>query len=159
MITSKLRHTYTPNPQTKTPDVGLANRLFQIAAGIGYGKKYGEEAVFPDILHKNYEIHRDTIFRNLNFNGGLKDFIENQYSFQGYGYQEIPYKPNLEINGWFQSWKYFSNAELEVKKAFSPSEEMLKYLNLNYSKILNNKKTVSIHIRRGIQASNKSALR
>ena len=61
MITSKLRHTYTDNPETKTPDIGLANRLFQISAGIGYAKKYGFECVFPDILHPNYDIHRDNI--------------------------------------------------------------------------------------------------
>ena len=76
MITTRLRHTFTPNPETKTPDIGLANRLFQIAAGIGYAKKYNDKVVFPDILHKNYDIHRNTIFRNLNSNGGSRDFIQ-----------------------------------------------------------------------------------
>jgi hypothetical protein len=158
MITSKLRHTYTDNPETKTPDIGLANRLFQISAGIGYAKKYGFECVFPDILHPNYDIHRDNIFSRLNDNNGSKDFVRENYSYMGYGYKEIPPIPNVELNGWFQSWKYFSGAEQEVRDAFKIPEHISEYFNDKYSDILN-KKTVSVHVRRGIQAADEAALR
>jgi hypothetical protein len=158
MVTSKLRHTYTHSPETKTPDIGLANRLFQIAASIGYAKKYNENAVFPDILHKNYDIHRNTIFRNLNNNNGSRDFVQNHYNYMGYGYREITFKQNIEINGWFQSWKYFKDAEDEVKNIFSIPSSIREYLNSKYSDILN-KKTVGVHVRRGIQAADENALR
>ena len=158
MITTRLRHTFTPNPETKTPDIGLANRLFQIAAGIGYAKKYNDEVVFPDILHKNYDIHRNTIFRNLNPNGGSRDFIQNTHSYTGYGYQPIPFKPNMELNGWFQSWKYFEGADDKIRETFSIPKDIMDYLIPKYSDILS-KKTVSVHVRRGIQAADEAALR
>lgn len=52
------------------------------------------------------------------------------------------------IDGFFQSEKYFKDYVKEIRNIFKPTEEIVKIIDEKYGDILN-KKTTSIHVRRG----------
>lgn len=105
----------------------LGNSMFQIAACIGYAKKYGyqwgvpsdqrESSIlthFPNLprcddQNKRYHEHPPRHCSQHN-----KHFDECHFD-----YHEIPdLGPDVTLTGFFQSWKYFDNAQEEVKKVF-----------------------------------------
>lgn len=129
----------------------LGNSMFQIAAAIGYAKRYGYQWAADSgsgVGEPYSSIHR--VFPNLpkaEAYGGMRyqehpsQFckIHNQHYDQcHFNYHQIPdMGPNVSLQGFFQSWRYFENAVDEVKAAFPLTDypEMRDY--------------VSIHVRRG----------
>ena len=129
----------------------LGNNMFQISAAIGYAKKYGYQwaADSGRGLSEPYSsIHQ--VFPNLpkaEPYGGIRyqehpgkhcSYHGRHYDLCHFDYHPIPdMGPNLSLTGFFQSWRYFDNAENEVKAAFPLTDypEMRDY--------------VSIHVRRG----------
>jgi len=130
----------------------LCNSMFQIAASIGYARKYGYKwavdtssgnsepysaihKVFPNLPKENwgsgrrYQEHPDNEYCTLH--GMYKDLCH-------FDYHPIPdLGPNVSLMGFFQSWKYFEGQDEEIKKVFAlPHVE--KYEDY-----------VSIHVRRG----------
>lgn len=129
----------------------LGNNMFQISAAIGHAKKYGYQwaADFKSGVGEPFSsIHK--CFPNLqkaDSYGGQR-YHEHQSkhcALHGthldvchFDYHPIPdMGPNLSLTGFFQSWRYFENAQEEVRKAFPLVDypEMRDY--------------VSIHVRRG----------
>lgn len=108
----------------------LGNQLFQIAATIGYALKNNDRFIFP---RWQYEP-----FFNLHGCFGPVN-IQNEYSEPRYQYDEIPYKPNCNLFGYFQSPKYFSHCDNFIRQILSPS----------FSKMPRKADTVSLHVRRG----------
>jgi len=129
----------------------LCNSMFQIAASIGYARKYGYKWA-ADSSSGNGEpysaIHK--VFPTLpkeNWGGGTRYHEHpNEYcSLHGmhkdlchFDYHPIPdLGPNVSLMGFFQSWKYFEGQDEEIKKVFAlPHVE-------GYDDY------VSIHVRRG----------
>lgn len=126
----------------------LGNSMFQIAASIGYARKYGYDWAVQEIPHNNESaIHR--VFPNLpktNFKGeshqehphGFCERHQTSFDECHFDYHPIPdLGPNAFLRGFWQSYKYFEGYEDEIKKVFElphvPGYE-------NY---------VSIHVRRG----------
>lgn len=114
----------------------LGNQLWQIAALIGYAKKYNTSYFIKDWKYAHY-------FKN-SFNKGNKR-LAFTYREKDFTYDPIPAKTQLEIEGYFQSEKYFEGAD--IKEQFEPSEEVEKYINEKYGEWLKGE-TVSVHIRR-----------
>lgn len=129
----------------------LGNNMLQIAAAIGYARKYGYEwAVDPNsgVGEPYSSIHQT--FPNLpkgHFGGGIR-YHEHPNEFcQIHGvhknechfdYHEIPnLGANVNLTGFFQSWKYFEHCKDEVKKVFELTH------------IPGYEDYVSIHVRRG----------
>lgn len=129
----------------------LGNNMFQIAAAIGYAKKYGYRWAADPMkgLGEPYSSIWD-VFPNMPmadyFNGQRYHEHPNDrcqihgthYDHCHFDYHPIPdMGPNLILTGFFQSWKYFENAQDEVKEVFKLRDypEMRDY--------------VSIHVRRG----------
>lgn len=129
----------------------LGNNMFQIAASIGHAKRHGYQwaADFGRGVGEPYSsIHE--VFPNLpkadpyggqryheHPNAHCKQH-DTHYDKCHFDYHEIPNMgPNLSLTGFFQSWKYFENAQEEVRAAFPLKfyPEMRDY--------------VSIHVRRG----------
>lgn len=126
----------------------LGNSMFQIAASIGYARKYGYQWAVQSRPHNDESaIHR--VFPNLpktNERGVMLQEHPSKICAQHgthydechFNYHELPNKgDSVFLSGFWQSWKYFEHCKDEVKKVFAlphvPGYE-------DY---------VSIHVRRG----------
>ena len=127
----------------------LGNQLFQIAAVYGYAYKYNK---FPRFNHWNCVVSGSNfqdIFENrLNFNkpkvGDVITYRESSFS-----YMEIPNytNVNVDLEGYFQSIKYFDNCQNEIKKLFKIPNNIDIIIGDKYGDILNNNETVGFHMR------------
>lgn len=115
----------------------LGNSCFQLAACIGYAKKYGYAWAAPHDARES-SIHR--VFPNLpkcHPSGNTyprRDGYDPQYT----DYHDIPnVGGDVLLAGFFQSWKYFAHCEEEVKKVFQLD---------HYPEY---EGCISIHVRRG----------
>ncbi len=128
----------------------LGNKLFQIAAAYDLAKKNGDELVLPHFEFEN--IFENPFFRTVD-KSELK--IDNEYSEPFFHYQEIPYKPNLNLVGYFQSWKYLEDISvlnLNDKMQDSMMDKMVPGLGMGWGDLLyfgTDYVTCSIHVRRG----------
>jgi hypothetical protein len=126
----------------------LGNQLFQIAATIGISRKNNMEFYFPDWY---------CTYTNNNFNNFIKNKLPilksntpliniEEKSFE---YNEIILRENLNynINGYFQSEKYFIDYIDDIKYFLSLEDKYTDYILKKYNDILKN--SCSIHVRRG----------
>lgn len=141
----------------------LGNQMFQYASLVGIAKNMGYEYCIPDHskvswFHKNVNENIITVhhqlqhlfdLKNLNGRFGIIDGYEvevHQHEFCEELFNECP--DNSSLFGHFESYKYFENAEIEVRKDFSFKENILeiatKFHKNNYSD-----NPVCINVRRG----------
>lgn len=121
----------------------LGNNMFQIAACIGYAKKYnvgwGIKKGYKERGFNAFQV--DKYFPNLPAcDSYFKAYTEFQEEWAGleFNYHEIPFHPNgCELVGFWQSEKYFENAKDEVRK------------HLQFNFVEGYRDYVSIHVRRG----------
>lgn len=128
----------------------LGNNMFQIAAAIGYARKYGYDwAVdYGSGVGEPYScIHQ--VYPNLpkaNLGGvryhehphGHCNLHGRSYDLCHFDYHPIPnLGPNVTLSGFYQSYKYFENSTEEIKKVFE-LPHWVEYEDY-----------VSIHVRRG----------
>lgn len=123
----------------------LGNSMFQIAACIGYAKKYGVKwGIKKGYVEPGFGVNQvDRFMPDLPMCGGsYRRYAEHQRGWDNewFNYHEIPFFPEgVELCGFFQSEKYFENAKEEVKATFG---EYVKWRDFKgYS--------CSIHVRRG----------
>jgi hypothetical protein len=98
-----------------TIGAGLGNRLFQIAAMLGYAEKYGYNPVFVKewIHHNSTQLGGNSVFEHFpdipTISGGDLEWTEIKEPFEGaMTYRELPaVKGNVKLNGYFQSERYF----------------------------------------------------
>lgn len=120
----------------------LGNNLFQIAACIGYAKKHNVGwGIKKGYVERGFGVHQlDKFFPHL----PLCEESFRRYAEPNFFHTEIPFQPQgVEIVGFWQSLKYFENAQEEVSKAFDL---------IIYDEMMEGH--ISIHIRRGDYASN-----
>ncbi len=118
----------------------LGNQLFQIAATIGIAEQNNMEFIFPEWNYSGY-------FKYSLPAGQLKN--AKPYKQVGTGfYKIILEKGDWDLEGFFQSELFFKNAEKTVRHFLELSDEINLYINEKYQFLLQ-KKTCSIHIRRG----------
>lgn len=126
----------------------LGNVMLQAAACIGFAKKHNYQWGIPSYIREVPRFHE--FFPGLpiddnRYNGYEEhpndDFCHVHQCNKGkcwFNYHEIPNQnQNVTLHGFWQSWRYFENAEEEVKQAFKLKE---------YPEL---KGYVSIHVRRG----------
>jgi hypothetical protein len=129
----------------------LGNNMFQIAAAIGYAKKYGYQwaADAGSGVGEPYSsIHKT--FPNLpkeNFGAGNRyhEHPNRQCETHGthfnechFDYHPIPdLGPNVSLTGFFQSYKYFEGQDELIKKVFA------------LDPVFGLQDCVSVHVRRG----------
>ena len=133
----------------------LCNQMLIAAAAHSLALDNNDKAVFPYGISgitptdKETVLHRNTIFRNLQYTKDLS-FIKNVHiEPPDQSYAQIEYKPNLLIRGYFQSEKHFVHNRQAILDLFRPQQAALSFLDQKYSEIINNKKYTSVHIRRG----------
>lgn len=116
----------------------LGNSMFQVAAAIGYARKYGYQWGVPNEQKESSIL---THFPHLpRCNNHYRRYNEHRrgHDHDWFNYHEIPdHGPDTNLFGFWQSWKYFDHCKDEVKKVFKlkhvPGYELC----------------VSVHVRRG----------
>lgn len=102
----------------------LGNNLFQAAAAIGYAKKYNcGWGITKGYIEPGFQVYQvDQFLPWLPSHDG-NHF--RRWAEPSYDYKEIPHHPQgVRLVGFFQSLRYFENAQDEVKKWFRlPIEE------------------------------------
>jgi len=120
----------------KLGDYGrLGNQMFQIAATVSHSLKMNETY---GIKKWKYDIYFDSHFNYVLDNNLI-------YKEPFFHYKEIKGK-NIDLNGYFQSEKYFIQFEDEIRKLYNPKKEIISELRKKYGDLLKN--SISIHIRR-----------
>jgi hypothetical protein len=139
---------------------GLGNMLFQIAATKSISIDNNTKCSFPNLnSHLEYLNSDDThnpnlkhsneylkLFKNLNTELPTENINTIEYPFEFIN-KEIG-NENIFIDGFFQSEKYFKHNRKEILKLIDFSFISKNYINEKYN-FIGNKKTTSIHIRRG----------
>jgi len=128
----------------------LGNQLFQVASCMGIAKANDTTCSFP---LWNYE---DYFENNLPHDGAANSTVLKEKFFH---FDEELFKLdsaiNYDLEGFFQSEKYWANAECEVRKQFEFKAEIKERLKSNFSGAFQ-KHTVAISIRRGDFVNNKN---
>jgi len=108
----------------------LGNILFQVAATISLALRNNDDYVFPDnwLDKKYFNIPLDKFVNKV--------YFSNKYNEPYYHYSPISYCPNLNIESYSQSYKYFEDYQKEIKQLLTPNIKIDKQ---NYT---------SIHVRR-----------
>jgi len=133
----------------------LGNQMFQVAATIGYARKYGKEEIFPvwkcGLTEKKYsDIFKGRIKES-------KGFIPTDFTIS---YMELKYielqnfDGNVDLSGYFQSERYFSHCEEEIRELFRPNDKIRDYIEKKYMNILDQSSKVALHIRTYKRAAN-----
>lgn len=115
----------------------LGNQFFQVAAAIGYAKKYNTEWLVPKHYHHR-DIYKWFFDKRKVFQGNVRKLkvYDRTLSDATWSFEDIPFHDGgLEIRGFFQSLKHFENAEAEVKAVFTLDINPIDF--------------VSLHVRRG----------
>jgi len=117
----------------------LGNCLFQIAATIGLATKHNDTYSFPHWQYENeFNIHSHCFVDTPHF---TSTWTEN-----GFHYQEIPYSPNLNLSGYFQSHFYWDHCKDLILDLFTMKD--------GHDTI---RGVTSVHIRRGDYAQSNLA--
>lgn len=134
---------------------GVGNQMFQIAATEALAKRNNDVAGYnlytcQTRLQGNPSTHyKDTLFKKLGKIDPYTDSMQFLSSYQEpeFAYHEIPYKPGLVLNGYFQSEKYFTDCADHIRNLFTFEDDTL----FDVKNILNMIKApiTSVHIRRG----------
>lgn len=94
----------------------FGNALFQIAATIGYAKKHNETFSFPRWPYQNnIKLGKLGCFTDIK---NIK--TKSKYEEPCFDYREIPYQEDLDLFGYFQSYKYFSHCDDFIKELLMP---------------------------------------
>lgn len=108
----------------------LGNILFQVAATISLALRNNDDYVFPN----NWP---DNIYFNIPLNKFAdKVYYSSKYDEPYFHYSPIPYRANLNIEGYEQSYRYFEDFSTQIKQLLTPNIKVEKQ---DYT---------SIHVRR-----------
>jgi len=139
---------------------GLGNQMFQIASTFSHAKKNGDEAVFnlsnSHTPHQgeNSSKYKDKLFR-FKSRPDVYDICRKVFVQPGHEFCELPYFHNLQLQGFFQSEKFFIEYKDELISRFREGLMSYKLQWVSINEDINRlreslgKPIVSIHIRRG----------
>ncbi len=142
-------HAQNPPPFVTAKLMGqLGNQLFIIAATVSVALDHGATPIFPDLTqNKDWKIpvNYEKLFHSLPVQ--LPRAASLTYREPRFSYEPIPYQPNMELSGYFQSEKYFFHHKQEILELFAPPADVMAYLSLRYAEIVAHPMTVSVHVR------------
>ncbi len=129
---------------------GLGNQMFQISAAYALSLRNNDVTGFDfnqcqTGLQGNPSTHySNTIFSKIN--NIVNPQFDTVYRENGFSYLEIPYSKNLQLDGYFQSEKYFLDFKDEIIDLFYIND---KHKQLILETLPKNDSLTSVHIRRG----------
>ena len=133
---------------------GLGNQLFQVAVAYAMALENNDYCAFD--LHNVVVNQGNTAWTyRSNFFCELKELPDSWrpkscYKQTQFNYTTIPYQEDMQLEGYFQSEKYFAKYKKEVLELFLNDDTragLISRLRDRYSVELHN--SVSVHIRRG----------
>lgn len=139
----------------------LGNQLFIVAATVSLAWEHEAQALFPDfVINPNQDgrkLNYQMIFHSLE-TSSLPSRPSFSYQEPYFTYHPIPYFPNMELKGYFQSEKYFKKYEKQIRELFAPSQKIHKYLDEKFGALLDHPVTVAIHLRSYVRDVSSSVL-
>ena len=126
----------------KCGEYGIGNQLFQIASTIGIAKAHNIKWAFPKWKNNTY------------FKTPLPAFapgagvVVKEVSFDYFPYS-IPKDSFVYMDGYFQSYKYFQDASVEVREALEFNEQLVLDIESALGAVISRQNTCSISVRRG----------
>ena len=134
---------------------GLGNQMFQYAAGRAVSKRLNSELLLDPKWFKE-STNRSLWLSGLNIPQEIISadppkkikLSHFQESAPGFDPTFLTLKDNFYLDGYFQSYKYFSDIEATIRKEFTlkdTSKEVIK----NWERTITGQTSVSLHIRRG----------
>ena len=128
----------------------LGNQLFIIAAALAYSWDFGKEAFFPQLNESRYRLshHRERLFFRLNASQPKAPIQKEFWEKIWFSPERIPpCAENLQLYGYFQSWKHFHHHKEKLLPLFSPHPDTLSHLEKKYPELLSFPETAAIHVR------------
>ncbi len=128
--------------------------MFQFAALLGMAKKTGHCFTVPHhetYYEANYGCNNTSLFDGFNIDVPFYDGRKvNEVEFP-FHYEDIEVPNKTDMVGFFQSEKYFENAEEEIKKQFQIKEELKEPVDLkiDLGDYPDPRECTSLHIRLG----------
>lgn len=124
----------------------MGNQMFQIAATMDTAYRFGVEFLIPKFTGQFPHHQGDPLYFNHfpEFSPQIHN-IKRTFREQGHGYREIKYSSNMQLDGYFQSEKYFMHIREEVLRWFEKAFDLSRPQRPD---------TVGIHIRRGDYVGN-----
>lgn len=137
---------------------GLGNQLFQLFTVMSYSIDTGKNLV---LKHSEYSpsitqrpTYWNSVFKELK-NILTTDDIKMDYfyrEYDGFTYKPIPFlkdSSSIELDGYYQSYKYFHHNLQQIKKILCMEEQITEVKN-KYPEILNGQySTIAVHFRLG----------
>src|ERR1700731_1284051 len=117
----------------------FGNQLFQIAATIGIARRNGCSFVFPIwpyARHFEFPIPQSRFIREF-----------ERRMPRTFGYEDIAIHRTTELRGYFQSERYFTHCQDEVRHYFTPHHALAQLLERHFGDLIATK-TCSVHVRR-----------
>lgn len=111
---------------------GMGNQMFMIAAAMGYAKKHNTSCFLP---RNTISPH---IWKTYFPQFPVQDCPSHYFTYKepSHSYNEIPFNKHIQLEGYFQSEKYFEHCRQDIINAFQFPWKPLDGF-------------VSIHVRRG----------
>jgi hypothetical protein len=139
---------------------GLGNQIFQVTAAYSHAKNNNDTPCFnlnyshTPLQGENIIKYKDILFKEFCHDEKVLDKCTNVYSEKKHSYDNIPYTPNQQLQGYFQSEKYFHNHKEEIidkllkgLRNYDKWDEITQEINNLKGEL--NKPIVSLHVRRG----------
>ena len=135
-------------------NTGIGNCLYQISSTICLAIENNRIPIFPNIkllcnkiMNLTGHNYQDTIYRNININGNINDFITIEDDSNLINIIKNNHI-NLCINGYLESHTYFDNYRELLLDIFSIDTNSLNYIKDKYPSLFHsNNIHISIHIR------------
>lgn len=128
----------------------FGNNLFQVAAGLALAIRNNTDLVIP----KTWQYAKYFPEQGVLKYGDKSDFkIQSEYTEPHFHYAPIPYQDGMNLNGYYQSWKYFHEIKDELRNVYFSQiskefpGEAQKYIPKSFLETEN--KIIAIHVRRG----------
>lgn len=124
----------------------LGNQVMRLMSIIGFAKKYGCDYELPAWKYSKYFKGQFSFEERNRFDLSIG---EPEFHYTPEFWDKIPWQDKVvNINGWFQSWKYWTDAEKQIQETIAFEETFINSLGDRYSKVFE-KPVIAISIRRG----------
>jgi len=151
------------------------NQMFQFATLIGIAEKCGYEVKIPiENTNDNFDVFFDLAKQKAEPTGmelrkpflipdkyfvptnEIVPHITHRYEEPFFNFNPgiFGISDNVDVNGYFQSEKYFKHAEQKVREVFTFRPEIRQQAELELAKVKDDALRVSIHVRRGDYVAN-----
>lgn len=129
---------------------GLGNLMFQTSSAYSVATDNDDNSIFDTSnsvkVHHHVTEYGNNILRKLVYGPTT---VDNHHNEPHFNYAPVIYKPNLKLNGYYQSEKYFHHNRDGILNLFSIDDVSQKYIDEKYGHVLGSGNTCSIHVRRG----------